>query len=436
MEQYNDLDFLYRDKRKKSPPRFWTGFMSGMISGVALSLLVSFVTLQLARGAGERRGTPAETAAGENAGADASGRIDLETLTGEGADEKIGIIADLIETNYYRSEDIDTGAMEQAMYSGIVSALGDKYSTYYSPAQLDQILEGTQGIYSGIGAYVSMDSVTGYPVVAGTMKGAPAEAAGLLMDDIIYEVDGTNTEGMELEEVVSRIKGQEGTKVSLTLIRSSGEVKVEVERRRISAPTVSSEYYAEDGIGYIGITEFDDVTTTQFEEAMEDLRKQGMKGLVLDLRGNPGGNLDTVCDISEMLLPEGTIVSTKDKYGEVRDYKSSGKARFSLPLAVLVNGYSASASEILSGAVQDYGIGTLVGTRTYGKGVVQQIITLNDGSAVKLTVSNYFTPSGKNINGVGIEPDIEVELDTERYNSEEHYDNQLEEAKRVVKEMM
>ncbi len=324
--------------------------------------------------------------------------------------------------------------MKEAMYEGMVSALGDKYSTYYSPKELNQILEGTQGVYSGIGAYVSMDSVTNYPVIAGTIKDTPAEAAGLLLDDIIYEVDGVNTEGMELEEVVSRIKGQAGTSVTLTLIRKGQEVKVDVERKRISSPTVSSEYFEEDKIGYIAITEFDDVTTNQFTEAMSELESKGMTSLIIDLRGNPGGNLTTVCDIAKMLLPKGLIVYTKDRDGNTTEYTCDGKHRFNKPLAVLVNGYSASASEILSGAIKDYGIGTLVGTTTYGKGVVQQIIPLGDGSAVKLTVSSYYTPKGANINGVGITPDVEIELDLDAYNSEEKIDNQLEKAKEVLRD--
>ncbi|MBQ9437923.1 MAG: S41 family peptidase, partial [Lachnospiraceae bacterium] len=415
-------NFYEGAKPPKRKGRFWIGFLTGILSALALSIFVSVIafTLFYLYRRGDTRFIPSQTEA-----VDATGTIDVEALTGEDADEKIETIAGLIEKNYYRLEDIDTEAMQEAMYEGMVSALGDKYSTYYSPAELAQIMEGTQGIYSGIGAYVSMDAKTNYPVVSGTMKDTPAEAAGLLMNDIIYEVDGFSTEGMELEEVVSRIKGPEGTDVTLTIIREGQELKVEVERRKISSPTVSSEYYEDERIGYIAITEFDDVTLDQFIEAKEDLEDQGMEALIIDLRGNPGGNLSTVCEIARQLLPEGVIVSTRDRDGNTTEYSCDGRKRFKLPLAVLVNGYSASASEILAGAIKDYGIGTLVGTMTYGKGVVQQIISLSDGSAVKLTVSSYYTPNGTNINGVGIEPDEEIELDAEAYNSEEHYDSQL-----------
>ncbi len=428
----DNFGYLYEEQRKpKKELPFWLGLLIGFLGGsavvTALAVAAVFLLGGLADGGGVNYIPSDEEAL------DGSGKVDLEMLTGEDADKKVEAIADLIEGNYYQLEDINTAEMKEAMYEGMVGALGDKYSTYYSPRELDQILEGTQGVYSGIGAYVSMDNVSNYPVIAGTIKETPAEAAGLLMDDIIYEVDGVNTEGMELEEVVSRIKGQAGTKVSLTLIRDGQEVKVEVERKRISSPTVTNEFFEEDKIGYIAITEFDDVTTKQFEEAMEELRKKGMTALIIDLRGNPGGNLVTVCEIARLLLPKGVIVSTKDRDGNTTEYTCDGKGRFNLPLAVLVNGYSASASEILAGAIKDYGIGTLVGTNTYGKGVVQQIIPLGDGSAVKLTVSSYYTPKGTNINGVGIAPDEEVELDVEAYNSEEKYDSQLEKAKEIIR---
>ena len=219
----------------------------------------------------------------------------------------------------------------------------------------------------------------------------------------------------------------------LTLIRKgvADDVEVDVTRAEITVPTVTTQVY-EDNIGYLKITEFDEVTYTQFLEGMADLRAQDIKGLIIDLRSNPGGNLATVCDIARQLLPKGVIVYTEDRDGNREDYNCDGENEIDIPVVVLVNQYSASASEILAGALKDYGIGTLVGKTTYGKGIVQRIFDLRDGIAVKITVSSYFTPNGINIHGVGIEPDVEVEFDSEAY-SEDKTDTQLEKALEVMR---
>ena len=217
----------------------------------------------------------------------------------------------------------------------------------------------------------------------------------------------------------------------ITVIRegASEPLDITVERRKIESPTVEYEML-EDGTAYIQITEFDLVTTGQFEAAYNEAIADGMKGLIIDLRGNPGGNLSTVCDIARMILPKGLIVYTEDKYGKREEYTCKGDNEIKVPLVVMTNGYSASASEILAGAVKDYGIGKLVGTTTYGKGIVQKVIKLSDGSAIKLTVSSYFTPKGNNIHEIGIEPDVEVKFDAQLY--EKGTDNQLEKAKEVL----
>ena len=214
----------------------------------------------------------------------------------------------------------------------------------------------------------------------------------------------------------------------LTLVRE-GEadyLEIPVERRKIESPTVSSEML-ENQIGYIEITEFDDVTEDQFAEALAECRGNGMKALILDLRSNPGGNLSTVCEISRMLLPKGMIVYTEDKYGTRDEYTCDGARKLEVPAVVLVNDYSASASEILAGALKDHGMATIMGTTTFGKGIVQRVISLSDGSAVKLTVSKYYTPNGNDIHEKGIEPDVVVEFDADAY-YDEGIDNQLQEA--------
>ena len=270
-------------------------------------------------------------------------------------------------------------------------------------------------------------------VISSVIPNTPAEEVGLRAGDIIYKVEDTSTQGMETTEVVKLIKGEEGTTVHLTIVREneSDFLEMDVERRKIETPTVNYEM-KDNGIAYIQITEFDEVTTDQFSEALAVCKGSDMKGLVLDLRGNPGGSLSVVCDIARKLLPKGLIVYTEDKYGQKEEYSSDGTNQIEVPMVVLVNGYSASASEILAGAIKDYGVGTLMGTTTFGKGIVQRIISLSDGSALKLTVSKYYTPNGQNIHGVGIEPDEVVEFDSDAYYNDD-IDNQLDAAMEYLK---
>lgn len=358
----------------------------------------------------------------------------VDTIVDKSVEEKVGVLEDTI--NEYYLEDVQSATLEEGMYRGILESLEDPYSVYYTAQELQELQQETQGIYYGVGAYVSMDLTTGYAQFSKIMKDTPAEESGLMAGDYIYMVNDEDMHGQELSYVVSKIKGEEGTKVKLTLLRegASQPLEVEVERRKVESPTVNLEMY-DNQVAYIQITEFDTVTESQFKKAYQDAQNQGMKGLIIDLRSNPGGNLTTVVDIARQLLPKGLIVYTEDKYGERVEYSCDGTHQIEVPLVVLVNGYSASASEILSGAIKDYGIGTLIGTTTYGKGIVQKVISLSDGSAVKLTVSKYFTPNGNNIHKIGIEPDIEVEFDAERYQKDQ-YDNQLEEAKKVIAEKL
>ena len=295
-------------------------------------------------------------------------------------------------------------------------------------------MEQATGAYYGIGAYVAQDVERNYPKINSPIPGSPAEEVGMRPDDIIYEVDGVSTYGMDLDKVVSLIKGEEGTTVNITLYRKGEYLDVEVQRRQVEIPTVEQKMLG-DGMAYIRIIEFDDVTPGQFRTALDASRGSGMKGLVLDLRGNPGGSVNAVVDIARMLLPKGLVVYTEDKYGKREEYTCDGSNEFELPLVVLVDGNSASASELLSGAIQDYGKGTLVGTTTFGKGIVQQMLTLRDGSAIKITISSYFTPKGRNIHGVGIEPDVACPFDGEAYYGS-GFDNQLEKAREVLSEMI
>lgn len=349
--------------------------------------------------------------------------------------KKINALEDIIHREFYLAEITDE-ELEEGLYKGMLESLQDPYSEYYTVEELEEILDSTEGIYYGIGAYLMLDTDTGLPKITGIIEGTPAQEADLRPDDLIYQADDTQLQGMSLQEAVALIKGPENTEVDLTIIRSGEKMDVTVERRKVESPTVQFEMLDED-IAYIEITEFDDVTVDQFADALAMAKGSDMKGLILDLRANPGGSLSAVVDIARMILPEGMIVYTEDKQGKRTEYTCDGTRELEVPLVVLTDGNSASASEILAGAIQDYGIGTLVGTTTFGKGIVQKLIGLDDGSAIKLTISSYYTPNGRNIHGTGITPDVECEFDGETYYStEDHYDNQLEKAKEVLKTRM
>ena len=408
------------ENEKDDNRSFWRGLAVGLASSCAILLVVfgSVKIYQTYRVYGRlASGSSAET----------------ESVANEKTTEKLGVLENTIKQ--YCWQDVDESTLEEGVYKGLLESLDDPYSVYYTHDELVQLQQQTEGIYYGIGAYISQDNEMGYVRVSKIIKNTPAEASGLQQDDYIYKVDGEDMQGKDSSYVVSKIKGEAGTKVTITVVRegATDPIDIEVERQKIESPTVEYQMLDND-MAYIQITEFDLVTTEQFEEAYKQAQADGMKGLILDLRSNPGGNLSTVCDIARMILPKGLIVYTEDKYGKREEYTCDGANQIKVPLVVLTNGYSASASEILAGAVKDYGIGTLVGTTTYGKGIVQKVINLSDGSAVKLTVSNYFTPNGNNIHKIGIDPDVEVEFDAEQYKN--GVDNQLEKAKEVLAGLM
>ena len=359
-----------------------------------------------------------------------------EEVGSKAVDSKISVIKQIIDKYYL--EDVHETDLVEGMYKGLVNGLGDPYSVYYTKDEFQSLMESTNGVYCGIGVTVSQDANTGIITLVKPFENSPGLKAGILPGDILYKVDGTEVTGMELSSVVAMIKGEEGTTVNLTIIREGERENIEltVERQQIEIPTISYEV-VKDNIGYIYISEFDTVTQPQFISALEDLNNQGIAGLVVDLRDNPGGNLDVVKNILDQILPEGMIVYTEDKYGNKDEYKSDEEHQFTKPLAVLINGNSASASEIFAGAVKDYGIGTLVGTKTFGKGIVQRLIELGDGTAMKLTISKYYTPNGYNIHKIGIEPDVLVELDDTLKSQAvitHDEDNQLQKAIEIIEE--
>jgi carboxyl-terminal processing protease len=391
-------------------------FMTGIIVGLAVALCITGGMYLYSR------------MNYRQASADAS---DGKTYLSSNVINKIHVLEESI--NEYYLEDVDEEEVANSLYAGLIAGLGDKYSTYYTAEELEQVRTQSEGVFYGIGASITIDEDTNSAKIAGVLPNTPAEEAGLLVDDIIVAVDDESTQGKELSEVVSEIKGKENTKVHLTVYRE-GEydyLEFDITRKPIETETVEYEMDDTNHIALIRIAEFDSITTEQFADALDEAKNAGMQGLIIDLRDNPGGNLSAVVDIAGNLLPKGLIVYTEDKYGEREEYSSDGKNQLTVPLVVLVNGNSASASEILAGAIKDYGIGTILGTTTYGKGIVQKIFGLTDGSAVKLTVSHYYTPNGNDIHGVGIEPDETLELDAEQY-IEEGIDNQMERAKEIL----
>lgn len=414
--------------RKESTKK--NGFLWGLLTGVLLMAVFCCVTLLIFT---FRAKESAESKQKENqqytlVRLDNKGPITPAVL------EKMQNVMELIHRRFYLDEVTDEQLLD-GMYKGMVAALEDPFSEYYTVEELQKLLSDTSGVYYGIGAYVSIDQTYNMTKVSGVIAGSPAEEAKLRANDIIYEIDGVSTYEMSLDEAVKLIKGDEGTETVLTIIRDGETLKVPIVRRKVESPTVNSEMLPQN-MGYLQIVQFDDVTPGQFKLALDGLKEQGMKGLILDLRANPGGTLDGVVDIAGQILPEGLIVYTEDKEGKRNEYYSDGKGELQIPIVVLVDMNTASAAEILSGAIQDYEKGTIIGTTTYGKGIVQSVISLPDDSAVKITVSAYYTPKGRNIHKLGIEPDIVCEFDADAYYGEEAFDNQLEKAKEVLTEKM
>lgn len=349
--------------------------------------------------------------------------------------QKLEYIESMIDASYLGDKDEDE--LAEGLYAGLLSGLGDPYSRYYTAEEYEEESTYTDGSYVGIGIVMQKNDEGGVKIVS-CYAGGPGEAAGLQAGDLIVAVDGEDIKEMDTSEVADRVRNCGKDQVTLTIYRENADTPedVTVEVTDVELPSVSSQML-EDHVGYIQIMQFNGVAYSQYTQAFADLMDQGMEKLVIDLRDNPGGLLTSVCDILNEILPEGLIVYTEDKDGKREEKYADGEHALDIPLAVLINENSASASEIFAGAVKDYGIGTLVGTTTYGKGVVQSLQQLSDGSAVKLTIANYYTPNGNNIHKVGVTPDVEVQLDESLLNRTDYTlkeDNQLQEALLVLQE--
>lgn len=339
--------------------------------------------------------------------------------------------------------DINVDDLHDGMLQGMLAALGDPYTVYYNESDLSAFTTQTEGEYYGIGCMVTQNLITGVISIVTPYVGAPAYEAGILPGDILYAVDGEPVTGEDLDQVVLGIKGKSGTTVELTIVREGVDeyLYFNVERRKVKIPSVEHEM-KDDQIGYIMVTSFDAGTAKDFIDAYEDLKTQGMKGLVIDMRDNGGGLLSTVEDMLDYLLPKGVIFYAKDKYGnKYLEYTSDKKAALDVPLTILINGNTASAAEVFSGNIQAFGMATLVGTNTYGKGVMQNTFatTPEGNTAIKVTVADYYIHGDRNIHGVGIAPDVEIELNREvatQVEIADEDDNQLQEALRIVREQL
>ncbi len=404
-------------------------FLNGFLAGLAATFVVMAIVVTVFANKIN------ENLTRENASVKTENTANAKTeVTDQQVMQKIDTLEGLI--NKYYMDKVDKNTMAEGIYKGLLSSLKDPYSVYYTKDEYTALMESSSGVYYGIGATVTSDVKTGVLSIVKPFVGGPAYEAGVLPGDVLYKVNGEEVTGKDITEVVGKIKGEEGTKVTVSIIREGKNKPIDftITRKKVEVPTIEYQML-ENKIGYIAVSEFDEVTAEQFRAAIDDLEKQGEKGLVVDIRNNPGGLLDTVVDMLRRMLPKGMIVYTEDKYGKRDEYKCDGKEEFNKPLAVLINGNSASASEIFAGAIQDYKKGTLVGTTSFGKGIVQSILPLNDGTAIKVTVSKYYTPKGRNIHKIGITPDVTIELKEslrQKVVIDKKEDNQLQKALQIL----
>ena len=382
--------------------------------------------------------TKGKTSSEKTTTSNTSNTVEEEPLMSPYFTGKLELLEEII--NDYYMDEVTTEDLRIGAYKGLMSGLGDPYSCYYTAEEYKDLQESSSGIYCGIGAVVQQNAKTMLITIVKPYVDAPAYKAGMLPGDIIYMVDGVDVTGMEIDSVVAMMKGEAGTIVKVTVVRDgvAEPIELTITRDVIEVETIEYEMLA-NKIGYILVSQFDEVTPGQFKQAIEQLEADGMQGLIIDLRDNPGGLLDAVVDMLDYVLPKGLIVYTEDKYGNKQEYKGKDNHELELPIVVMINENSASASEIFAAAMQDYKKATLVGTTSFGKGIVQSIIPISDGTAIKLTVSRYFTPNGICIHGTGVKPDVEVDLAEELKQKvviEHEEDNQLAEAIKVLKKKL
>ena len=386
-EQYKESEDVSRYEAESKPGNGKSLFIKGIIIGVLLSaaFVLGFCVV--------------------------SGLMvkkETKSVLSEATEVRLATVRGLINTYYYK--DVDDDKLAEGVIKGMVEGLDDPYSAYYNKSEYEKSKINTTGNYSGIGAVLSKNKDNGLIAISRIYEGSPAEKSGLMVGDEIVSADGYLASGMDLSDFVEHVRGEKGTKVLLVLNRNGERITVEVERDDVNIPSVAHRML-DDEIGYIIIGDFAGNTSNEFTEAIDDLQSKGAKAIVYDIRSNPGGLVKSATDMLDVLLPEGVVVYLMDKNGKKTEYTSAEESKVDLPAAVLIDGNSASAAEIFAGALRDFEYATLIGTKTYGKGVVQNTIPLIDGSALKLTTATYYTPKGECIHEKGIEPDIELEYE-------------------------
>ncbi len=415
--------------------KFWHGVLAGVLATIMVFAVAigAFVGVNILRYNVLNKQVRSQVKS-EATASEAQEKLDFNKVA-----KKLKEIQNIIDNNYLFQEKIDTAEEENGIYQGFIKGLNDPYAAYYSADQVAGFFEDINGSYCGIGALVSQDPTTGVSSIVRVFEGSPAEEGGILPGDFIYMVDGTEVVGLDLDILVSEyVKGEEGTDVTITVYRESSDeyIDITMTRRTIDVQTVSGKML-DDEVGYISVIQFERVTADQFKSQIEELQSEGMKRLIIDLRNNPGGEINTVISMVDYIIKDGgRIVTVSDDRGNEDKYDAGDGHSLDIPMVVLVNGNSASGSELFSGAMQDYGAATIVGTTTFGKGIVQTFMSLSDGSGIKLTTQHYYTPNGNDIHEKGITPDVEVELDEAvagQYNISEENDNQLQKALEVVK---
>ncbi len=340
-----------------------------------------------------------------------------ETVTG--LEATLSMFRSELEERYIG--EIDDEALIEGAMKGYISALGDPYTVYYTKEEMDEIMEETNGNYVGIGIYMLLDKENDVISVISPIEGSPAEEAGIKPGDIITKIDGVSYTGSQMEEASNKIKGEEGTKVNIEILRGTEIIELELTRRKIIISHVATKKL-DGNIGYIAISDFEGECSKEFKEKYENLKKQGITKLIIDIRNNGGGLVNEAIKIADFMTEkDSTLLITANKNGEEEISKSTQKPIINMPIVVLMNEYSASASEILAGALKDNNIATLVGKTTYGKGIIQTLERLSDGSGLKITTEKYYTPNHNEIHEIGITPDVEVDL-------KESEDTQLQKA--------
>lgn len=409
-----------RDDRNRERNQKRKGRMNGVI-GFILGIMTSFVLVYVGFAFAFNNGNVLSLFLKRNS------KLDYKKI-----EEKTSVLQNIIDRYFLFDEDITK--VEDGIYAGMMNGLGDPYTVYYTKEEYKALNEDTEGKYSGIGAVVSQNPNTKIITIVKIFENSPANDAGLQVGDIIYKIDGEEVAGTDMDILVkTKIRGEEGTSFKMTVLRGDErkEVELDLTRRSIEVETVAGKML-DNNIGYIAVSQFDAVTSEQFKSNIESLQSQGMTKLIVDLRGNPGGLLDQVVDMLDYILPDGLVLYTEDKYGKREEYYSDGSHELKIPMVVLVNENSASASEVFTATFRDFEWGTVVGKTTFGKGIVQNVLPLGDGTAVKITTQHYYPPSGYDLHKVGIKPDLEVDLN-EGAKIGTDSDNQLSAAIDILK---